>query len=685
MPISQELENYLTSSPFDKSVCHVAGPHIDESPLLVFILSSASEQGLQPEKETIVSELVRQLVQDAGMKDIFTESIDIAPFIERPDASEADARLQAGEIDGVQHARFLSSAPLTIVSLDEKQDYKNYVDVLNKWNAGKERIEKALSLVNSALKRTVVLGNKTIQALLIRREAYRGGRISLSEYIRNVTQQAEALGIALKDTRAVWKFHRLALKEQNIEVEQAKQEIERFADKLMEALGEKEVWLRQTIEALSSAQPGETHEIEAQLQFLVDYLSNSLMIRKLKESLFFRIAMYGAHREGFSELEKPREMASRGRREKAFISGVLQGPTHILMHLVKKLLAAESQQNCEVPDIYDFILDVGVFAGFSESDMPHLIEYVQYGNRYKALMTSRLLKEIETLEHQILEKSAATDQDREVVELHTLFDALRKRVLVQLEWGEAAHRYARESQQDNYALQLKQRSLLQNTLKKETLVVLDVLSQAESLAREYYQRLGHRSQIMAAKLRAEISERKLEQAVVYASEYSCKSLLVSLKQLLPHSSYTILIPFPGSDRTQEPDFSRFYTPPKEVPDAANIAIYRNPEEDLGVLLRKHCENPLCRFSAPAIYERVICLTQPGSQGVFYCDTCNKLYCGLELKPMYMSEQDFEKWLGFNPLMLMEKVEGKPPFSLQCRHCGSLVGKGKKAIVWNIDK
>jgi hypothetical protein len=145
------------------------------------------------------------------------------------------------------------------------------------------------------------------------------------------------------------------------------------------------------------------------------------------------------------------------------------------------------------------------------------------------------------------------------------------------------------------------------------------------------------------------------------------------------------VPSPGSDRSQEPDFSQFYTPQKVTTDATDIAIYRNAEEDLGVLLRKHCENPLCRFSAPAIYDRVICLSQPGSQAVFYCDTCNKLYCGLELKPVYMSEQDFEKWLSFNPLMLIETVEGKPPFSLQCRHCGGLVGKGKKAVVWNIEK
>jgi hypothetical protein len=427
MPISQELENYLTSSPFDTSVCHVVGPHIADGPLLVFLLSSASEHGLHPDKEKVASELVRQLVQDAGIKDIFTENLEMPPLLEKPDASETDTQLMKGDITGVQHAQLVSAAPLSVHSLDEKQDYKNYVDVLNKWNANKERTEKALSFVNGALKRTVVLGNKTIQALLIRREAYRGGRITLSEYVRNLGQQAELLEIALKGTPALWKFHRMTLKEKHIEVEQAKKEIELFADKLMQALGEKEVWLRQTIEALSSAQPGETHELEAQIQFLVDYLSNSFMIRKLKESLFFRIAMYGAHREGFSELEKPREMASRGRREKAFISGVLQGPTHILMLLVQKLLAAESHKNSEVPDIYDFILDVGMFTGFSESDMPHLIEYVQYGNRYKALMTSRLLKQIEAVEYQILERAAASDQDQEVVELHKLFDTLRKR------------------------------------------------------------------------------------------------------------------------------------------------------------------------------------------------------------------------------------------------------------------
>lgn len=685
MPLSQELKKYLQSSPFDKSCCHIVGPHIKDTPTLFFVLSSASSQGLHPEKEKLASEFIRQLSEEAGLEHVFTDHIETDSSVGKIDASEADALLIAGNLNAVQNAQFISSKPLTVISLDEKQDYVNYLNILKQWNASKEKVQKALSLINGALKRTVVLANKTIQALLIRREAYRGGRTPLGEYIRNLVQQAQSLGIQLKATPTLLKFHKLAMKELDIDVEQAKQEIEMFADKLIRALGEKELWLRQTIEALSSAQPGKTQELEAQLQFLTDYLSNTFTIQELKESLFFRTAMYGAYEEGFDELEKPREMASRGRREKAFISGVLQGPTHILMLLVKKLLAADSSQETVVPETYDFILDVGIFTGFEEADMPQLIEYVQYGNRYKALTTARLLKETERLEQQILKQAAASDQDREVVAIHTTFATLRERVLLQLEWSKRAQYYAKESSQDNAAGKLKQFPLLQNILKKEMLVVLDALNDAESLARTYYQRLERRSQIMAAKLRAELSAQQVDRAVVYVDEYTCKTLVALLEQIAPESSYIILVPFVGNARQQEPDFSRFQIHPKDQLGEFDIAFYRNYKEDLGAFPRKHCENSLCRFSGPAIYDRVVCLTQPGLQAVFYCNICNKHYCGLELKPLYLSEQDFERIFSFDPLHLMEPIEGKPPFTLQCRHCGNLVGKGKKTIVWNIDR
>lgn len=688
MPLSQDLETYLKSAPFDKSVCQIIGPQLEAQPALFFVLSSASETGRQPAKERISSELIRQLAQDIGLQEIFIEDLNGQAAAEGDpiDPAEADRLLAEGQLTGVQHARLVAEQRLNLVSLAEPQDYQNYAKVLTTWMTGKERTEKALAVVNGALKRTITLSNKTIQAVLIRGEAYRGGRMLLSEYVRNLAQEAETVGLSLQPFPAVATFHELALKEQTIDVTQAKLEIERFSDKLLQALGEKEVWLRKTIEALSSAQPGEMKELEEQLQFLADYLNNSFTMRKLRESLFYRIALYGAFAEGFTELEKPREMSSRNRREKAFFSGVLQGPTHILLLLTKQLLAADTRPDIVVPEKYDFILDVGMFTGFDEADMPHLIQYVQYGNRYKSLVTSQLLSEIELLETQLLERASKSDQDRAVVGLHTTFVALRKRVLLHMAWGDVTRQFTQESPQANLALKLKQFPLLQQALKKEAFVVLDALHAAESLSREYYQRLDHRAQIIAAKLRAELSARSVDRAVVYVSEYSCKALLSNVKQVAPNSSYVVLVPFLGADRRQDADFSKFHiTLPKPAESGADIAFYRKYDQDLAKVAKKHCDSPFCRFSGPAISDRIVCLTQPGSLAVFYCETCNKHYCGLELKQVEMSEQEIERWLEFNPLELIGPVGGKTIFSLQCRHCGNLVGKGKKTVVWNIDK
>lgn len=686
MPLSQELQQYLASAPFDKSVCQIVGPQIVQSPALFFMIAPASEAGSPPAREKIVSELIQQLARDAGTQTMFTEMVNGGGSDQKLDEEEAERQLLNGQISGVQHASMLLTAPLTLVRLDEKLNEQNYREILQQWQAGKEKTEKASAFIHSALKRTVSLANKTIQGVLIRGEAYRGGRMLLSEYVRNLVQEAQTVHLDLKTWPALRKFHDLAVKEQEIDVSQARQEIEQFGEKLLQALGEKEVWLRKTVEALSSVQPGEMKELEEQLAFLADYLNNSVTMRKLRESLFYRIALYGAYAEGFQELEKPREMASRGRREKAFFSGVLQGPTHILMLLTKKLLAANTQADVVVPETYDFILDVAMFTGFDEADMPHLIQYVQYGNRYRSLVTAQLLREIEALEQQVLERAAASEPDHAVVELHSTFGALRKRVLLQLEWGDTVRKYTQEPVEANVALQLKQLPLLQQVLKKEAFVVIDALSEAETLARQYYQRLERRGQIMGAQLRAELGNRNLDRAMVYVSEYTCKSLLANLPQLVPQSSHVVLIPFQGSDRRYDADFSKFQAVrQKQEEGIEDLAFYRNVDHDLAFLPRKHCDSPVCRFAGPAISDQSVCLIEPGSQAVFYCETCNKHYCGLELKPVYMSDRELEQWLSFNPMELLGPVSGKKPFALQCRHCGNLVGKGKKTAVWNVDK
>jgi hypothetical protein len=684
MALAQELEQYLKATPLRNLACPVISPHLANDPALFFVLApSDGHDSLNPDGEQLASQLIQQLSQEIGLSDIFTEDVHADLLQIETDASDADERLRTGAINGVQHAQLVSSAPLVVVTLDEKQDYGKYKAVLAKWHASQKRTKAAISLLNGALKRTVVLANKTIQAVLIRGDAYRAGRTGLNEYIRHVVQQAELAGIEMVGWPDILTLHRLALKEQEFDVEQAKREIELFGEKLMQALSEKEVWMRQTIEALSSAQPGEMHELEAQLQFLTEYLSNSFNMRKLRESLFFRIAMYGAYAEGLDELEKPRAMVSRGRREKAFITGVLQGPTHILMTLTKQLLAADAhQQTGNVPDVYDFILDVGIFTGFDDEHMPHLIKYVQYGNRYKALVTPHVLRRLEALEFQILERAVASEQDREVVHVHNLLTALRKRVLLQLDWGKQAAAFGKEQAQDNFSLLLKQHHLVRTVLKKEAMLTLDVLNGAESLAREYYQRVEQRGQMMAANVRSALAERGIDRAVVYIEEQSCKVLLNTLTRQDPNLSYAVLHPGQDAEAYHWSEFER-----DEGEAAASSGelpvVYKNAEEHLGVLLRKNCENPLCRVTAPAIYERVVCTTAPASQAVFYCATCKKRYCGLELKPVPISEKALEASFSIYPLEFPELSEGTNTFALQCRHCGHYVGKQGKTVIWAV--
>jgi len=676
MPLSPNLENYLKFPPFDKSTCHVAGQHIADKPVLFFIISSASgPQEIDPEKENISSGLIQQLVQEVGVKEIFTEGANLEESQLSSDHSEAHKLLAEGRIDGVYHAQMVSSMPLTVVGIDESESYRNSTDILKKWESRKEGMLKSLSILRTILKRVTPAANKGVQTLLILKEAYHSGRITLSEYARGLAQQAKSLGLSLEKTPVFLKFYELVLSEQKIDFEKVRKEIEIFSDKLMQALGEKELWLRQTLEALTGANPN-TRELDAQMQFLTDYLTNSLNMRKLRESLFFRIAMYGAYVEKCKELEGP--SISQARRKKAFISGVLQGPTHILMLLAKKLMATGSYQGKTVPEAYDFILDAAVFAGFDEMLIPNLIRQVQYGTRYRSLTTSQLTKEIENIEKGILKRTIVSGHDKATVGLHAAYTLLSKRVQMQIDLRETARQYIQEQPQENYALRIGHAALIQKTMGKEVQAALKLLNEVESISREVYQESERRGQAMTTNLQAELSKRKIDRAIVYVGSYHCKSILASLNQ---GSSYAILIP--GYDRSKDPNFSDILISQEETFKAeSGIVFYKDLEEDFKRIPRTICANPLCRFSAPAIRDRIVCLGHPGSQAVFYCATCNKYYCGLELKSVVMSKEAFEKLLGFNPLELVATTEEKPPSSLQCRHCGNFVGKGERTIIWN---
>jgi hypothetical protein len=289
---------------------------------------------------------------------------------------------------------------------------------------------------------------------------------------------------------------------------------------------------------------------------------------------------------------------------------------------------------------------------------------------------------LQALEFQILERTVASERDREVVHIHHLLTTLRKRVMLEFDWGPQAVAYAKEHSPDNLSLLLKQHQFVKKVVKKESLPALDVLNEAESLAREYYQRLGRRGQIMSANLRAALDERGLDRAIVYIEEQTCKSLLSSLRRLEPTLSYAVLHPGQDAETYRWPEFVHAEAE-QEASSGELPVVYKHAEEHLGVLLRKHCENPLCRVTAPAVYERVVCTTSPESQAVFYCTTCKKLYCGMELKAVPVSEQELEEEFSIYPFEFPELSNKKSVFSLQCRHCGHYIGKRGKTIIWTI--
>ena len=74
MALVQELEHYLNGTPFSNLACHVTNPHIAEDPAVFFLLASSAElQEVTPDHEYLASQLIQQLSQELGVKDIFTE------------------------------------------------------------------------------------------------------------------------------------------------------------------------------------------------------------------------------------------------------------------------------------------------------------------------------------------------------------------------------------------------------------------------------------------------------------------------------------------------------------------------------------------------------------------------------------------------------------------------------------
>ncbi len=71
MALVQELDYYLHGTPFSNLACHATNPHIADDPAVFFLLASSAElQEVTPDHEHLASQLIQQLSQELGLKDL---------------------------------------------------------------------------------------------------------------------------------------------------------------------------------------------------------------------------------------------------------------------------------------------------------------------------------------------------------------------------------------------------------------------------------------------------------------------------------------------------------------------------------------------------------------------------------------------------------------------------------------
>lgn len=679
-----DLQEFLASPWVDSSICHLAAERLVGRPVYFFVLygSGSGQQTLDAEIEQRRSKVIQQLAREAGVTTVFIEGTDrSSPRSWLSSPEEADRLLAAGTLKAEEHAQAVSPVRITLLGIDNMKRYRESAEALSEWRHRGQARAKALATVENALKARCEQCSSELRLILETKSDYEQRRVGLAEYAQFLAAEAYGAGVTLDDCCSLTTLLNVVSQEGEIDFQAAEREREMLQSELGPALSDPRRWIGGTLEAfaphgLSDAANVET--IQEDARQIDEYVRASPeRMRAFRESLFYRIAMYGAYSQGLDAMEKrgasPREF------EKAFAIGMLHGPSAI-GELVRQHQESYLNGNPTAADIYAFALDLAIFAGFDETRIPNMIRYCQYTRRYQAVQTYDLFQQIGELEKEVSEAAVITDHDKEFSGAYWLFQELKERVELAMSPGKECRAFKGEKPENNRAVPLK-RSRLLAPCNKAVFESLDALDEIECTARRFYSGSMHRGHDMAQAVQRHASERHLDRAVIAVGGFHTKSMIDMFK-IDPSTSYIVILPTEGRTARSDMSFAdAFAGDPSTQYDEGRQSKEEDIPEDFANAPQKLCDNVVCRFSAPAIVDRVVCLTDPGSRATFYCSTCKQYYCGLELRPIAVPAEKMRALPESDSLRALARKLNREPFTLACRHCGDFVGQGERTIIW----
>lgn len=693
--LPDDLQRFLNSPWLDWAEAHLAGIHLDDTPIYFIVLygSDRGQQTIDPAIEGRRSRIIQKIAQDAKVTTVFCEGFDGEASAIPQDRDWADRRMAAGQMKGEDHAQTVCPVPIRLVGIDNMRRYHESARALAKLQEKSAALEEAISVIAGIMAEQQKRCSGRLRDILVAKEAYRDSRMTLSEYSKFLLARADKASIVFQDWDPLKRFVEVLCIEANIDMAAVAEELA-LIQELGPSLSDPSRWMLPSLRAFGSVTLPEDSSFDTmaeQAVEIVNGLQNSPgRLRRFTESQLYRTAMYGAKSRGHDGME--RTSPSVDEYSRAISDGMRWGPKSIAALMEKELKGYNDGQHT-TNELLNFVIDLAAFAELGESRIPTLTRYAQYRNLYAAVPTAPLFKSISKIEKRLVTDAVVTQADRMYTAALDIWEEWLCRTRLTLP-GTKAGPFAEEEPARNCARALVNSPALR-AASADLVKNLDVLDGAESLARCFYAGSVPRGNDMARKLQEEVLRRRVWGSVVSIGGFHCASIVSAIRED-PHASYVVILPTAGRelplDRT---DWDIFDNGTYQEPDQGEEELFEEWEDpgilnyrsltDPGVtgiedLPRMPCANVLCRFSGPAVVDRVVCFEPPGSRATFYCATCRKFYCGLELERVAVPPEVLHLLPEDSVLARAGEATNREPFSLSCRHCGKLVGQGPKAVI-----
>lgn len=682
MPLPDELRDFLRRPYIPGQPCEFRDRHIDDLPVFFFIpyKGDKRQQSTDPDWEKRTSTVVQWLAEHLHVSHVFREgSPDGQEWVSPFRTEEADEMLKAGKLKGEEHAATIRQ-DISVIGIDDMDQYWKSSEANEQIMSNNELIDNAIQNLSTILEQLASKTTPDTQELLKNRYAFAAWEIKLSDYFPRLVAEAESKGVPISSWNTICDFDRVLRMDKEIDFEKAEHERTHALESELKLRFDKRSLLGWPLQFLfpeghfpDSSDLGSYAEMFAQRVRAIP-----CGLRALTESLPWRMAMYGAYKEGLKGLED--SGASSVDLLTAFVMGLVKGPQRI-REFFQELVEDEHASSAE---LYDTSLNLALFLGVELSRIPNIVRYVRYGNLYRTIDGGKLFKQISELEDELLTRSlggltptdgkgSVENTDREIVAVHRLFESLEKRVRLEL-FAEDASDFIAEDQREYCSQKLRSSPVLKVAMGHAN-EPLEILERFECLAKSFYEPSTGRGRDMAANLKGQIALHAIDRAIVVAGGFHDHSMLESL-QAKEHPSIIVLLPMSTSAQAST-DTSMFEM---GTSLAGKDGWWTSVLHTSCSYPKGQCDNPFCRTVAPRYLEIIICLDAPGSLATFQC-SCGRTLCGLEMKPINMTVNDFLDLPVSDLLKRLALKYDKWPFYLQCQHCGNLTGVRDQRIVW----